>query len=107
MDNQIKLFTCPISLKIFKEPVLAYDGHFYEKHMINKWFVNSSKSPTLGTNLNNKNLLVSYTFNLLLENFLTQYPEQISNQFSLKKIIPDEYIYSDENYNKYCYDDKK
>lgn len=106
LDNQIKLFTCPISLKIFKEPVLASDGYFYEKHMITKWFGNSSKSPLKGTNLPNKNLLVSHTFNSLLENFLTTYPEYKSNQFAI--IIPPEYksIYNSENYKKYCDDDK-
>jgi hypothetical protein len=105
-DNQIKLFTCPISLKIFKEPLLASDGYFYEKHMITKWFVNSSKSPIKGTNLVNKNLLVSPIFNSLLENFLITHPENKLDQFSL--MIPIEYksIYTDENYKKFCDDNK-
>jgi ankyrin repeat protein len=103
----IKLFTCPISYKIFNEPVLASDGHFYEKMMIEKWFETSNKSPVTGMIISNS-LVVSYGFNELLSNFLLANPSELNNRFSINKIIPEKYknIYSEENYKKYCHDDK-
>lgn len=36
---------CPISLQIFNEPVVASDGHVYEKNEIIHWLQNNQKSP--------------------------------------------------------------
>lgn len=106
MENIIKLLTCPISLKIFNEPVLASDGYFYEKYFIIQWFEKSSKSPIKGIELPNKNLVVSHTFNSLLDSFITLNPEYLLNQFKLTIPIKYKNIYSDENYYKYCTDEK-
>ena len=43
-------FLCPISMEIMKEPVLAADGHTYDKPSIQKWFETKNTSPI--TNLN-------------------------------------------------------
>lgn len=99
-------FTCPITLKIFREPVMASDGHFYEKIMIKEWLIYSNKSPLNGNVLLNKDLITSRTFNTFLEKFLELNPDLISERFS--EIIPHEYkkIYSNENYKKHRFDDK-
>ena len=38
-------FLCPISMEIMKEPVLAADGHTYDKSSIQKWFETKKTSP--------------------------------------------------------------
>jgi len=37
--------TCPITLKRFKHPVYASDGHTYEKDYLEKWIRTGGKSP--------------------------------------------------------------
>ena len=39
------IFLCPISMEIMKDPVLAGDGHTYDKASIQKWFETKSTSP--------------------------------------------------------------
>ena len=42
-------FCCPISLQLMEDPVLASDGHAYEREMIEQWFANgNSSSPVTG-----------------------------------------------------------
>ena len=31
-------FFCPISLELMRDPVMAYDGHSYERAAIERWF---------------------------------------------------------------------
>lgn len=38
LDNFLDNFTCPISFQFFKHPVVAADGHTYEREAIQKWF---------------------------------------------------------------------
>jgi len=42
-------FTCPISLQIFNDPVLASDGHHYEKILLEEWIRGKRTSPMTGT----------------------------------------------------------
>ena len=61
-------FLCPISMEIMTEPVLAADGHTYDKKSIEQWFKTKSKSPI--TNLEIDTLL---TPNILLYNLISEH----------------------------------
>lgn len=41
-------FLCPITHELMREPVIAMDGHTYEKQALDKWFKTNSKSPMTG-----------------------------------------------------------
>lgn len=41
-------FLCPITYELFREPVVACDGHTYEKAAIEKWLTNKDTSPRTG-----------------------------------------------------------
>lgn len=41
----IDSFLCPITRDIMEDPVIAKDGHTYEKEAIEMWFNNNSRSP--------------------------------------------------------------
>ena len=41
-------FLCPITHELFREPVVAWDGHTYEKAAIEKWLLNKDTSPRTG-----------------------------------------------------------
>src|SRR3990170_1063583 len=45
-NNQLRdLIFCPISKQIMRNPVLAADGHFYERNEITRWFKTKKSSP--------------------------------------------------------------
>ena len=44
-------FTCPITYDLPTNPVLAQDGHVYEKDAIERWFSTSHRSPVTNENI--------------------------------------------------------
>ena len=57
--NDTSSLECPITFGIFYDPVIAEDGHTYEKWAILKWFENNNRSPK--TNKPIGNCLISNT----------------------------------------------
>ncbi len=55
-ENIPEEFRCPISLDLMKEPVIAADGHSYDKTQINRWFQTNNTSPKTRDALLCKNL---------------------------------------------------
>mmetsp|Transcript_18584 Transcript_18584/g.28092 ORF Transcript_18584/g.28092 Transcript_18584/m.28092 type:complete len:388 (+) Transcript_18584:551-1714(+) len=51
---------CPITGQPMKEPVVAADGHTYERRAIARWLETSDKSPLTGATLFHKNLVTNY-----------------------------------------------
>ncbi|CAF1258161.1 unnamed protein product [Adineta steineri] len=43
-ENDDNLF-CPITLELFRDPVIAKDGHVYEREAITKWILQHGTSP--------------------------------------------------------------
>ena len=41
-------FICPIGLVLMEDPVLASDGHNYERRVIERWFEKQLTSPKTG-----------------------------------------------------------
>jgi uncharacterized protein (DUF2237 family) len=73
-------FICPITHMVFKKPVLADDGHFYEKLALTQWFENSNKSPLTGLKIRNTMKSCVY-FNKRLKNYLIAHPDKLKDQF--------------------------
>ncbi|EKX45487.1 hypothetical protein GUITHDRAFT_53147, partial [Guillardia theta CCMP2712] len=38
-------FLCPISMEVMKDPVIAMDGHSYERQNIERWLEDHNTSP--------------------------------------------------------------
>mmetsp|Transcript_26722 Transcript_26722/g.39522 ORF Transcript_26722/g.39522 Transcript_26722/m.39522 type:complete len:497 (-) Transcript_26722:32-1522(-) len=51
---------CPITGEPMREPVVAADGHTYERRAIARWLETSDKSPLTGAVLYHKNLVPNY-----------------------------------------------
>ena len=51
-----KDWICPISFKLMVDPVVAQDGHTYERTEIEKWLQNNSTSPMDRSQITNKKL---------------------------------------------------
>ena len=52
--------TCPISLDLFKEPVIVSSGHTYEKEYLIKIINNKGNDPLTREFLNNKIIVGNY-----------------------------------------------
>ena len=51
---------CPITMEIMMDPVVAADGHTYEREPMLKWLKNSCRSPVTNQALPNKTLITNH-----------------------------------------------
>jgi len=58
---------CPITGEPMQDPVVAADGHTYERYAIERWFETSNKSPLTGAVLTHTNLVPNYMLVTRLE----------------------------------------
>merc|ERR1712099_227367 len=54
-------YICPITQEIMRDPVIAGDGHSYERKAIKKWFKMSLVSPKTGAVLSHPGVTRNYT----------------------------------------------
>tara|TARA_Y100000748_G_scaffold269857_1_gene242206 strand:- start:59 stop:322 length:264 start_codon:yes stop_codon:yes gene_type:complete len=59
---------CVITLSPFRDPVLAVDGHSYERHAIERWLLSSQVSPYTGLPMNNV-VFPNHTLRLAVDEF--------------------------------------
>jgi len=53
-------FICPITTEVMSDPVLAADGHAYERTAIERWLATKSTSPLTGEELEFTRLFPSH-----------------------------------------------
>lgn len=61
---------CPISRKPMKDPVLASDGHSYERGAITDWLKTKSKSPVTGEEMDKSTLVPNHQLRSEMESWL-------------------------------------
>ncbi len=73
VDDSIDIqgFKCPISMAIMNDPVIAADGHSYERTEIERWLQSNDTSPITNLRLAHKNLIPNHA----LRNAIEQYRE--------------------------------
>lgn len=59
-------FICPITHKLFEDPVVAQDGHTYERSAIEDWFRRSVSSPMTGIHISTA-LFETRTFKSMID----------------------------------------
>jgi len=70
MDPEEKhIYTCPISYRIFTDPVRADDGKFYQREEIMEWLTKSNRSPFTRLPISN-NLVTDEEFNKKLKDYV-------------------------------------
>ena len=66
-------FLCPITYDLLREPMVASDGHTYEKMAIEKWLKSDSpKSPLSGEVLVDKELVENRTLKKLIQDLINE-----------------------------------
>ncbi|CAF1020715.1 unnamed protein product [Didymodactylos carnosus] len=61
--------TCPITCDLFRDPVVAADGHTYEREAIVKWIHENGTSPITRQRITIDTLISNYTVKKLVEEF--------------------------------------
>ena len=64
--------TCPITLEIMQEPVIAHDGFTYERCAIESWLSSHRTSPKTGAALQSTILIDSHGVKQLIADFLNE-----------------------------------
>ena len=70
-----KSLTCPIGFNIFIDPVVASDGHTYERENIDLWFTKSKNSPMTGQILYSTQLYTNHIIKSIIKNCKKVYKE--------------------------------
>ena len=60
-------FLCPISREVMRDPVLAGDGHSYEREAIERWLVGHRTSPLTGRVMPSNALLPNHRLRALIQ----------------------------------------
>ena len=66
-------YLCPITMDPMEDPVMAADGHSYEKSEINAWFARGNNtSPKTGAQLDDTRLFPNHNLRNAIQNFLAE-----------------------------------
>ena len=66
-------YLCPITMDPMEDPVIAADGHSYEKSEINAWFARGNNtSPKTGAQLEDTRLFPNHNLRNAIQNFLAE-----------------------------------
>ena len=65
-------FLCPITYEIMKDPVVAADGHSYERKAIEQWLEKKSRSPMTGKPLASKVLTSNHILKSMIEDLIRE-----------------------------------
>jgi len=62
-------FLCPITLELMEDPVLAADGHTYEREVIVSWLQRSKTSPKTNEAMDSDRVVPNHTLKSLIQDF--------------------------------------
>ncbi|CAF4034564.1 unnamed protein product, partial [Rotaria magnacalcarata] len=69
MSQSDDLLLCPITLELFKDPVLAQDGHTYERQAIVEWIQKKGRSPITDQPLSLEHLYPNHAIKKAVDHF--------------------------------------
>ena len=58
---------CPITLEAFRDPVVAADGHSYERAALARWFTARVTSPTTGARLTSRQTMPNHALRVAVD----------------------------------------
>ncbi|CAF2510127.1 unnamed protein product [Rotaria sp. Silwood2] len=60
---------CPITLELFRDPVMAHDGHTYERQAIEEWIRKNGTSPITNQQISLEHLVPNYAIKKMVDHF--------------------------------------
>ncbi|CAF1343186.1 unnamed protein product, partial [Didymodactylos carnosus] len=82
VNESVDILRCPITLDLFRDPVLAQDGHTYERTAIEQWIRRNGTSPLTRQPLAIEHIYPNYKVKQILDTFETLMHSK-SYQFTL------------------------
>jgi len=79
MANIPNDWLCPISLSIMKDPVIAQDGHTYEREAITQWFATNDRSPKTNEPLSSTALIANIALRNTIQEFFAANPQALTS----------------------------
>ena len=76
VDVDIETLLCPITQEEFEDPVVAADGHTYERGGILQWLEKHDTSPLTGAQLSSKQLFANWTLRSVMSDYKRRLLEQ-------------------------------
>lgn len=90
MSSQIpNEWLCPITLTILRDPVIAADGHSYEKSAIEEWFTRSTRSPKTNEPLINLTLIPNHALRNTINDFFAKNPMALRSTATVSEAFTD------------------
>lgn len=89
-------FLCPITYELMREPVVAMDGHTYEKSAIEKWLKSNHTSPRSGEPME-PTIIPNMNLKKLIQDIINEggagfYTDDISNRDRLVEVCPEKVL---------------
>jgi hypothetical protein len=78
-------FICPITYELMREPVVASDGHTYEKNAIEKWLKSKNTSPRNGEPMDS-HIIANINLKKLIQDIIDEVPT-VFNEFKNSTIF--------------------
>ncbi|KAK7249485.1 hypothetical protein SO694_00049282 [Aureococcus anophagefferens] len=69
-DEVPERLTCPLTLELMKQPVIACDGHTYERCAIQQWLERAKTSPVTNERLRTPDLIPNHAMKAMIAEFL-------------------------------------
>lgn len=90
-------FMCPITQELLREPVVAFDGHTYEKSSIEKWIKSRSISPMTGEEMRDKSLTPNLNLKKIIKDLIDEggaglYMKDINDLGRLFDVMPEKVL---------------
>ena len=64
-----KAMVCPITLEVFRDPVIAADGHSYERAALARWLSGHNTSPVTGATLASRCAMPNHALRVAVDEF--------------------------------------
>src|ERR1700722_19151793 len=82
--GNIESLKCPITGEIFRDPVIAQDGHTYERKAITDWLQQNGSSPITQESMDVSTLRTNHVVRKMIDEFTTMYQlQQAQYKFQL------------------------
>ena len=76
-------FVCPVTLKLFVDPVICSDGHSYERVAIEDWIEKKGTSPITNQIFTTKEVIPNITLRKAVEDWKEQEHQESNYNFTL------------------------
>jgi len=85
VPSLVPSFVCPISCQLMRDPVIAADGHSYERLEIQRWLACNATSPKTGSELVHQALVRNHSLRNAIEEWLSTCVKE-GEQWAVKEL---------------------